>query len=124
MPLAWLENNLHPSHLPLMLPPQCISDPLIPIVSPETEAPLEPNLDSESPTNEISSKTCATNKVEEFRVSKTSAEFDGTVGKFLARSVVKYGAYLVGIFVFQTLCAVWVLGDATSKRKERRKEFG
>ena len=104
-----------------MLPPQCISDPLIPIVFSETETPLEPHLNSESPTNEIPCKTCAANKVEEFRVSKTSAEFDGIVGKFSARSVLKYGAYLVGIFVFQTFCAVgyWEMPILREKKGER-----
>ncbi|KAE8076762.1 hypothetical protein FH972_015389 [Carpinus fangiana] len=113
------KNYLRPKILKTL--PKLIPNPVIPILSPETETetPLEPHLDSESPAYEISSDNCAADKVEEFRASETSAEHDGIVGKFSTKSVLKYGAYLVGIFVFQTFCAVWVLGNANTDRKER-----
>lgn len=88
-------------------------------MSPETETETE-NLDFESPTDETSTENLAadigeTVEVEEFRSSETPATAaDGIVGKLSARSVLKYGAYLVGLFVFQTICSVWILGKANS----------
>lgn len=84
-------------------------------VSPETE-----NIDFESPTDETSADTGEAVEVEEFTATETSAtaagDFyrDGIVGKFSARSVLKYGAYFIGLFVFQTICTVWILGNANS----------
>lgn len=84
-------------------------------MSPETESP-----DIESPTDETSTENRAADigeivEVEEFRSSETPAPTaDGIVGKLSARSVLKYGAYLVGLFVFQTICSVWILGKANS----------
>ncbi|KAF7851498.1 hypothetical protein BT93_L3783 [Corymbia citriodora subsp. variegata] len=44
-------------------------------------------------------------------------------GKLSARSVIKFGAYLAAVFLFQTICAVWVLGgngsDSAGESKER-----
>lgn len=115
------KNYLRPKILKTL--PKPPSNPVIPIVCPESE----PNLDSESLNEEISGEICAADareadKVEEFRVSETSVEYDGTASKFSARSVQRYGAYLLGIFVFQTFCAVWVLGNANSERKERNSD--
>lgn len=84
-------------------------------VSPKTE-----NIDFESPTDETSADTGEAVEVEEFTATETSAtaagDFyrDGIVGKFSARSVLKYGAYFIGLFVFQTICTVWILGNANS----------
>ena len=88
-------------------------------MSPETETETE-SPDFESPTDETSSENRAADigesvDVEEFRNSETPATAaDGIVGKLSARSVLKYGAYLVGLFVFQTICSVWILGKANS----------
>lgn len=88
-------------------------------MSPETETETE-SPDFESPTDETSSENRAADigesvEVEEFRSSETPATAaDGIVGKLSARSVLKYGAYLVGLFVFQTICSVWILGKANS----------
>ncbi|XP_050240037.1 uncharacterized protein LOC126689055 [Quercus robur] len=107
------KNYLRPKILKTLTKPP--SNPVIPIVSPETE-----NLDFESPTDETSTENLAadigeTVEVEEFRSSETPATAaDGIVGKLSARSVLKYGAYLVGLFVFQTICSVWILGKANS----------
>lgn len=51
----------------------------------------------------------------EFVIQPTSSltESDnGEAGIFSTGSLLKLGLYLVGIFVFQTICAVWVLGSA------------
>ena len=111
------KNYLRPKILKTLTKPP--SNPVIPIVSPETETETE-NLDFESPTDETSTENLAadigeTVEVEEFRSSETPATAaDGIVGKLSARSVLKYGAYLVGLFVFQTICSVWILGKANS----------
>lgn len=84
-------------------------------MSPETESS-----DFESPTDEAFTENRAADiggsvEVEEFQSSETPATAaDGIVGKLSARSVLKYGAYLVGLFVFQTICSVWILGKANS----------
>ncbi|KAK7842381.1 uncharacterized protein LOC112030602 [Quercus suber] len=107
------KNYLRPKILKTLTKPT--SNPVIPIVSPETESP-----DIESPTDETSTENRAadigeTVEEEEFRSSETPATAaDGIVGKLSARSVLKYGAYLVGLFVFQTICSVWILGKANS----------
>ncbi|KAK9992272.1 hypothetical protein SO802_027257 [Lithocarpus litseifolius] len=111
------KNYLRPKILKTLTKPP--SNPVIPIVSPETETETEIP-DFESPTDETSTENRAADigesvEVEEFRSSETSATAaDGIVGKLSARSVLKYGAYLVGLFVFQTICSVWILGKANS----------
>ncbi|XVF62586.1 hypothetical protein PTKIN_Ptkin09bG0020300 [Pterospermum kingtungense] len=63
-----------------------------------------------------------TDKVEEFRVSEASGgvagENIGWFGKFSAHSVLKFGLYFVAVFVFQTLIAVWVMGNGNSEDKD------
>ncbi|XP_034686396.1 uncharacterized protein LOC117914969 isoform X2 [Vitis riparia] len=56
----------------------------------------------------------------QFLLSPTSGPAkveNGEVGKFSTGSLLKLGLYLVGIFVFQTICAVWVLGSADSDQE-------
>ena len=42
---------------------------------------------------------------------------NGEVRIFSTGSLLKLGLYLIGIFVFQTICAVWVLGSANSDQE-------
>ncbi|XP_030975918.1 uncharacterized protein LOC115995477 [Quercus lobata] len=111
------KNYLRPKILKTLTKPP--SNPVIPIVSPDNETETE-SPDFESPTDETYTENRAadigeTVEVEEFRSSETPATAaDGIVGKLSARSVLKYGAYLVGLFVFQTICSVWILGKANS----------
>lgn len=42
---------------------------------------------------------------------------DGSVGILAKNSILKYGWWLVGAFVFQTVCAVWVFGSADIDNK-------
>uniref|UniRef100_A0A2N9I244 Uncharacterized protein n=1 Tax=Fagus sylvatica TaxID=28930 RepID=A0A2N9I244_FAGSY len=129
------KNYLRPKILKTLTKPP--TNPLIPVVSPETKienpdfdsptaetsatvSPKTENIDFESPTDETSADTGEAVEVEEFTATETSAtaagDFyrDGIVGKFSARSVLKYGAYFIGLFVFQTICTVWILGNANS----------
>lgn len=55
-------------------------------------------------------------------VSETTGEYRGVDGKLSARSILKYGAYLVGVFVFQTICSVWIMNGRT-KQKARDLEI-
>ncbi|KAM3707714.1 hypothetical protein ACB098_02G045800 [Castanea mollissima] len=111
------KNYLRPKILKTLTKPP--SNPVIPIVSPEIETETE-SPDFESPTDETSTENRAADigesvEVQEFRSSETPATAaDGIVGKLSARSVLKYGAYLVGLFVFQTIFSVWILGKANS----------
>ncbi|KAG6731806.1 hypothetical protein I3842_01G147000 [Carya illinoinensis] len=115
------KNSLRPKILKTLTKPSL--NPVIPIISPETKT--ETHLDFESLTEQVSGDTKAAadpgegDKVEEFRVSETSAKYDGIFGKLSAGSVLKYGAYFVGIFVLQTVCSVWIMGSGNSDRKER-----
>ncbi|GMP56844.1 hypothetical protein CsSME_00021163 [Camellia sinensis var. sinensis] len=85
----------YPNHLLPQSPPT--SNPLIPLDSPEEQID-----ESEIQDFEISEK------------SGTSGVFSDDLGKFSTGSVIKVGLYLVGAFVFQTICAVWVFGSADS----------
>ncbi|KAF5465477.1 hypothetical protein F2P56_015484 [Juglans regia] len=115
------KNYLRPKILKTLTKPS--PNPVIPIISPETKT--ETHLDFESLTEQISGNTKAAadpgegDRVEEFRVSETSAEYNGILGKLSAGSVLKYGAYFVGVFVLQTVCSVWIMGSGNSDRKER-----
>ena len=67
-------------------------------------------------------KTAHQNETEsrQFLLSPTSGPAkveNGEISKFSTGSLLKLGLYLVGIFVFQTICAVWVLGSADSDQE-------
>ncbi|KDP27798.1 hypothetical protein JCGZ_18878 [Jatropha curcas] len=65
----------------------------------------------------------ADNFLEEFPASETIAavgEPSGIVSKISAKSVIKYGGYLVGIFLFQNFF-VWLVGNTNSLEKEERR---
>ena len=56
-------------------------------------------------------------------------EQNGIVGKFSAKSVLKFGAYLVGAYLFQAFFTVWLLGNdkpdqETGKSKTLSKSKG
>ncbi|KAL7220693.1 hypothetical protein ACSBR2_013555 [Camellia fascicularis] len=90
----------YPNHLLPQSPPT--SNPLIPLDSPQEQI----NEESEIQDFEISEK------------SETSGVFSDDLGKFSTGSVIKVGLYLVGAFVFQTICAVWVFGSVDSDYKD------
>ncbi|CAL5395668.1 unnamed protein product [Camellia sinensis] len=90
----------YPNHLLPQSPPT--SNPLIPLDSPQKQ------IDEES-------------EIQDFEISEksgTSGVFSDDLGKFSTGSVIKVGLYLVGAFVFQTICAVWVFGSADSDYKD------
>ncbi|KAF5950752.1 hypothetical protein HYC85_012745 [Camellia sinensis] len=90
----------YPNHLLPQSSPT--SNPLIPLDSPQEQ------IDEES-------------EIQDFEISEksgTSGVFSDDLGKFSTGSVIKVGLYLVGAFVFQTICAVWVFGSADSDYKD------
>ncbi|KAI4345414.1 hypothetical protein L6164_012541 [Bauhinia variegata] len=59
-------------------------------------------------------------ELEKIPVSETvgvSGEYNDFAGKLSAGSILKYGAYLVGVFMFQTICSVWVMSNSISEQK-------
>ncbi|KAK3010477.1 hypothetical protein RJ639_012696 [Escallonia herrerae] len=89
-----------------LIPELPSTDPVLLIESPHDQQQQPPELPSE-----------------EFQVSETetlnsSGVIEGSVGNFSTRSILKYGLYLVGAFVFQTVIAVWFLGSADSDEKD------
>ncbi|KAI3407687.1 uncharacterized protein J3R85_020791 [Psidium guajava] len=87
------------------------SDAVIPVPCSETLSDL---FEAESPGEETSQFSEGVG---------VGAEHGGVAGKLSARSVIKFGAYLVVVFWFQTICAVWVFGsngfDSAGESKER-----
>uniref|UniRef100_A0A1J3I596 Uncharacterized protein n=1 Tax=Noccaea caerulescens TaxID=107243 RepID=A0A1J3I596_NOCCA len=60
------------------------------------------------------------NGVEELQVSSSSVasnEVNGMLSKLSPKLVAKYGLYLIGLFAFQTVCAVLFLGNSTKSGK-------
>ncbi|XVE82145.1 hypothetical protein DITRI_Ditri15bG0123200 [Diplodiscus trichospermus] len=119
------KNYLRPKILKTLTKPFPSSAPPNPITP--LESPPEEKLPDvfvfEPPSDEMSNNQFLeeTNKVEEFRVSETPAvagENIGSSGKISAYSVLKFGFYFVGILVFQTLIAVWVMGNGNSRDKD------
>ncbi|KAL6970290.1 hypothetical protein U1Q18_029989 [Sarracenia purpurea var. burkii] len=99
------------------------------------ESPKLPVIPVESPhgnQSEFSREQIASDETEsdtrEFQISessKTSGVFSGDdVGVFSTMSVFKLGLFLVGAFVFQTICAVLVLGPANSDQKDGNFDTG
>ncbi|XP_022722937.1 uncharacterized protein LOC111280048 isoform X2 [Durio zibethinus] len=96
-------------------------NPIAPLQSPPETKPLDVVV-FEPPSDEMPNQVLEeTSKVEEFRASETwdvAGEISGSFGKFSAYSALKFGFYFVGIFVFQTLIAVWVMGNGNSQDKD------
>jgi hypothetical protein len=72
----------------------------------------------ETPENDPSSDVVS--DVEEIQVlssSVVSNEVNGISTKISPKLVAKYGLWLIGIFAFQTVCAVLFLGDSTKSEK-------
>ncbi|XP_030512007.1 uncharacterized protein LOC115726325 [Rhodamnia argentea] len=99
-------------YAPVRTPEEPQSDAVIPVPSSET---LRDIVEAESPGEEEASQVSESVGV--------GPELGSVAGKLSARSVIKFGAYLVVIFLFQTICAVWVFGsngsDSAGESKER-----
>ncbi|PON88326.1 ABC subfamily C protein [Trema orientale] len=123
-------NSLRPKILRILkptnpFPPQKpLETQLITILPPETH-------DQEFPSGESGRSYSAVagegDKVEEFRSSESeTAGNNGGVGEFSGRYFLKFGLYLIGAFLVQTVYAVWVLAnqedrnlDSSDSGKER-----
>ncbi|GMI72151.1 hypothetical protein like AT4G15820 [Hibiscus trionum] len=110
------KNYLRPKILKTLtkpFPSSTPANPITPLESPPETKPLDVVV-FEPPSEEI-------DKVEEFQVSESlgvTGENNGVFGKFSAHSVLKFGFGFVGIFVFQTLIAVWMTGNRNSQDKD------
>ncbi|XWS08602.1 hypothetical protein CRYUN_Cryun40dG0015900 [Craigia yunnanensis] len=118
------KNYLRPKILKTLtkpFPSSTPTNPITPLESPPENKPLDFFV-FEPPSDEIPNQVIEeTNKVEEFQVSETSGvagENIGSFGKISVYSVLKFGFYFIGIFVFQTLIAVWVMGIGNSQDKD------
>ncbi|KAH7513366.1 hypothetical protein FEM48_Zijuj12G0192500 [Ziziphus jujuba var. spinosa] len=103
-----------PTNFPLSQ--ETLQNPVIPIISPEITQHELPAGESGDICGAVSGED---DKVDEYRFSETSGGYDG---KISIRSVIKYGFFFIGAFVFQTICAVWVLGSANSDKRDRNSE--
>ncbi|XP_057956909.1 uncharacterized protein LOC131150298 [Malania oleifera] len=114
-----LKTLTKPSPTPTpLLPQEPLQDPIVPIESTELETPS--NEASGAPCSavageDIGARVLSERVSQEFQVTETSAAVDNlsTGSGFL-----KFALSLVGIFVFQTFCAVWVLGSVNSDQKD------
>ncbi|KAK8507107.1 hypothetical protein V6N13_069901 [Hibiscus sabdariffa] len=110
------KNYLRPKILKTLtkpFPSSTPANPITPLESPPETKPLDVVVFN-PPSEEI-------DEVEEIQVSESSGvigENNGVFGKFSAHSVLKFGFGFVGIFVFQTLIAVWMTGNRNSQDKD------
>ncbi|KAL0457405.1 UNVERIFIED_CONTAM: hypothetical protein Slati_1079700 [Sesamum latifolium] len=51
-------------------------------------------------------------EMREVEFSMPAGGIDRSVGVLAKNSILKYGLWLLGAFVFQTVCAIWVFGSA------------
>ncbi|KAB2599401.1 hypothetical protein D8674_009672 [Pyrus ussuriensis x Pyrus communis] len=124
--LKTLTRPYPPPKTPLLpeLPP---TEPVIPTESPVTPSENDSNTELSSDRSDV--VAAEGNKVEELSVSVATPEQNGIVGKFSAKSVLKFGAYLVGAYLFQAFFTVWLLGNdnpdqETGKSKTLSKSKG
>ncbi|KAM6545170.1 hypothetical protein CsatB_025906 [Cannabis sativa] len=88
-----------PTHRP-SLPQKPPENPVILVIPPET-------LNEELPVAAEDNKV----EEEELRSSETTGISNGSVGEISGRYFLKFGVYLCGAFVLQTVYAVWVLAN-------------
>ncbi|KAL7104945.1 hypothetical protein ACP275_07G013800 [Erythranthe tilingii] len=107
--LKTLKNPIIPN---LPLPP---ANPVAPINSPPLHEIEEPGSvhaleESGKYENSEAEKIEELTEVEVSSAAAAAASFDGNVGVLAKDQILKYGLWLVGAFVFQTVCAIWVFG--------------
>ncbi|CAN4113555.1 unnamed protein product [Withania somnifera] len=64
-------------------------------------------------------KTSENQQLRLSEVSDPSGAVNATAGTFGKGSMLKFGLWVVGAFVFQTVCAVWILGSADYSGKNK-----
>ncbi|KAK4855083.1 hypothetical protein QYF36_003860 [Acer negundo] len=124
--LSRRKNHLRPKILktlpkPLILPQPPSTNPIIPIViPPENDAFFDLPTVKFVPAVEEFEET----PVEEFEETQVSVsategvaaatEYGAVSGNFSANTLIRIGLGLVGVFVLQTICSVWIMGRASS----------
>lgn len=96
-------------------PQEPLQQDVTPAISPEIRFQELPAIES--------SESCAAasgedGKGEDLSSSETSGGHNSGVVKLSTNFVLKFGVYVLGAFVFQTICAVWVLGNADSEKRD------
>lgn len=110
--LAKRKNHLRPRILKTLSPK--------PIPSPvKIETPLTDDVDEDYSSVALPS-IAETPEGDEFPALSAVVEESLDLGKFSSKSTVKFGAYLFGAFLFQTICAVWFLGSASSSSRSEK----
>ncbi|KAA8548940.1 hypothetical protein F0562_000624 [Nyssa sinensis] len=115
--LKLLKTLTKPYPIPLNLE-EVLTNPIIPVESPHEQQ-------TESPSDQLPHDSCPgvavevpkefpSNEIQLSEISDAAGVLEGSVSNFSTRSVIKFGLFFVGAFVFQTICAVWILGSAHS----------
>ncbi|PKI65099.1 uncharacterized protein LOC116210372 isoform X2 [Punica granatum] len=118
------KNHLRPKILKTLSPnptpsPVTVAAPLI--IHENQETLTHYDVEDEASSAELSS-AAETHEVDEFHTASSVAEESLDLGKFSTKSVLKFGAYFVGLFLFQTICAVWFLGSASSSSSTEKPD--
>ncbi|KAK3441075.1 hypothetical protein EUGRSUZ_B01323 [Eucalyptus grandis] len=118
--LAKRRNHLRPKIL------KTLPKPYAPVRTPEelpSDAAGVPAPSSETLTDLFEAEPPAEEAPQVTESVAIGPEHGGVAGKLSAKSVIKFGAYLVAVFLFQTICAVWVFGsngsDSNGESEER-----
>lgn len=129
------KNYLRPKILKTLTKPCPPAPPLLPPPPPPPPPPQQPilcpqehDLRVEVPAadthgEDIAGAVGEPDKLEDMRVSEATAEHNGFFGNGSASDIFKYGGtYLVGAFVFQTICSFWILGNYRSDQNNGDSE--
>lgn len=123
------QKNLRTLRKPI-IPKLPLPNPILPIDSPPQEIEETGSIQEiqESEKSEISE--AGNEEVKEFvelreteGLVPSNTGVGSSVGKLANNSILKYGLWIVGAFLFQTVCAVWVFGGVDDK-SEILKESG
>ncbi|CAK9170085.1 unnamed protein product [Ilex paraguariensis] len=114
------KNYLRPKILKTIIKPSPNPLPQSPPANPINPSETPPEQSPNFPFDQFSSEELKLPETHDFRSSEISQSvgvIDGSVGKFSRTSVLKFGLWLVGVFMLQTICAVWLLESANSDPK-------
>lgn len=102
------------------IPPQ--SESSTPIVSPEISGPSGVETEVLFPAESCPSSTATDGESRLSGSSNAASLFNFDVAKFSWGSFVRFGAYLLAVFAFQTICTVWVLEYGSSIKEDKNSD--